>query len=74
MLRVVTGHGDIVDSVYFDSKDMLVSGSWDKTIKLWNKNTDVNKNTTALKTELKYNKYYFLIIISIIVFCEIKII
>jgi WD40 repeat protein len=42
MLRVVTGHGDIVDSVYFDSKDMLVSGSWDKTIKLWNKNTDVN--------------------------------
>jgi len=30
---------DYVVSVQFDSKEILVSGSEDRTIKLWNKNT-----------------------------------
>ena len=38
-LRTLNGHFTTVDSVAFDSTYMLASGSWDSTIKLWNKNT-----------------------------------
>ena len=39
LLRTLSGHGDWVRSVAFDSNDILASGSYDRTIKLWNKNT-----------------------------------
>ena len=38
-MRTLTGHGDSVYSVAFDNNDIIASGSVDKTIKLWNKNT-----------------------------------
>ena len=38
-MRTLSGHGDYVESVAFDSNDILASGSGDRTIKLWNKNT-----------------------------------
>jgi len=38
-LRTLIGHVDAVYSVAFDSNDILASGSYDSTIKLWNKNT-----------------------------------
>ncbi len=40
-MRTLTGHDHMVSSVAFDTKDMLASGSLDKTIKLWNKNSGV---------------------------------
>ncbi len=39
LLRTTSGHGSSVWSVAFDSNDILSSGSSDRTIKLWNKNT-----------------------------------
>ena len=39
LLRTLSGHGSSVKSVAFDSNDILASGSYDRTIKLWNKNT-----------------------------------
>ena len=39
LLRTLSGHGDYVYSVAFDSNDILASGSSDSTIKLWDKNT-----------------------------------
>jgi WD40 repeat protein len=38
-LRTLIEHASGVCSVFFDRNEMLASGSWDKTIKLWNKNT-----------------------------------
>jgi WD40 repeat protein len=38
-LRTLSGHGDSVSYVAFDSDNILASGSYDGTIKLWNKNT-----------------------------------
>ena len=36
-LRILTGHSDRVTSVAISSdKKLIVSGSWDKTIKVWN--------------------------------------
>ena len=39
LLRTLNGHGSSVLSVAFDSNNILASGSSDRTIKLWNKNT-----------------------------------
>ena len=39
LLKTLSGHGNEVYSVAFDSNDILASGSEDRTIKLWNKNT-----------------------------------
>ena len=39
LLRTLSGHGGSVESVAFDSNDILASGSSDSTIKLWSKNT-----------------------------------
>ena len=38
-MRTLNGHGSYVLSVAFDSNNILASGSYDSTIKLWNKNT-----------------------------------
>jgi WD40 repeat protein len=35
LLRTLPGHDGFIDSVAFDNNNMLASGSWDKTIKLW---------------------------------------
>jgi WD40 repeat protein len=39
LLRTLLGHGYDVRLVAFDAYDMLVSGSGDDTIKIWNKNS-----------------------------------
>jgi len=39
LLRTITGHNNIVRSVAFDSTYLLASGSYDMTIKIWNKNS-----------------------------------
>ena len=39
LLRTLSGHDNWVESVAFDSNDILASGSEDRTIKLWNKDT-----------------------------------
>ena len=37
--KTLSGHGYLVYIVAFDNNDMLASGSYDSTIKLWNKTT-----------------------------------
>ena len=34
------GHTNAVNSVAFNTDGLLASGGWDKTIKLWNVNTN----------------------------------
>jgi len=38
-LRTINGHDAAVKSVAFDSNNMLASGSYDRTVKLWDKST-----------------------------------
>ncbi len=39
LLRTLTGHSDYVNSVAFDSTNLLASGLYDNSVKIWDKNS-----------------------------------
>jgi WD40 repeat protein len=41
LLKNLYGHNKLINSVSFDSNDILASCAWDKNIKLWNKHTGI---------------------------------
>lgn len=45
------GHGHSVSSVAFSSSGLIATGSWDRTIRLWNASTGVHQRTLTGHTE-----------------------
>jgi WD40 repeat protein len=40
-LQTLLGHDDVVSALVVDKRDRLVSGSWDKTIRVWDLNREL---------------------------------
>ena len=53
------GHGDAVSSLAFrpDDPNVLVTGSWDKTVKLWDLSTSTCLSTMSVYSSVKSIAY-----------------